>query len=347
MIPKRLTLATVAGLTAALALTACGGTKSDNAQNTASDGQARAVSEGVQGGDAAAADNYGASGNAAAGGNTDAYGSSGKAAQAGFVTTALKAKKTATWGTTVVDSKNWTLYRFDTDKKGGTTSACNDDCAVLWPPIIADETPQLQGLDKDMVSTVVRKDGRKQLTLGGWPLYRYAKDAGTVKFKGHGVGGKWWAITNVGGKAVKCLPGMATAGNSWLRTKNTAFGKVVVDNKGMALYRFDQDSVKPSKSTCDGECEKKWPILKWPGQKPQLQGVDPALVGKVQRADGQWQVTLGGWPLYYFAQDKKAGDWKGVGVGKVWWAVKADGKKAGVSNADDNADDNAYGSGGY
>jgi hypothetical protein len=60
---------------------------------------------------------------------------------------------------------------------------------------------------------------------------------------------------------------------------------------------------------------------------PQLDGVDPSLVGTVTRTDGTKQVTLAGLPLYLFASDSKAGEAKGQAVGGVWWVVGAGGKK--------------------
>lgn len=37
------------------------------------------------------------------------------------------------------------------------------------------------------------------------------------------------------------------------------------------------------------------------------------------------QVTYNGWPLYYFARDKQAGDTTGQGVGQVWYVVSPQG----------------------
>ena len=59
----------------------------------------------------------------------------------------------------------------------------------------------------------------------------------------------------------------------------------------------------------------------------ELEGLDAAKVGEVTRKDGTKQVTLGGWPLYYYIGDKKPGDWTGQNVGKVWFAVSPDGTK--------------------
>ena len=60
---------------------------------------------------------------------------------------------------------------------------------------------------------------------------------------------------------------------------------------------------------------------------PQLEGVDPALVKLITRADGKKQVALGDWPLYYYSQDPKPGAWKGQGVGGTWFVIQPDGKR--------------------
>jgi len=54
------------------------------------------------------------------------------------------------------------------------------------------------------------------------------------------------------------------------------------------------------------------------------------LLGTSKRADGTTQVTYKGHPLYYFVQDKKAGDTKGQdidGFGAAWYVVSPAGKK--------------------
>jgi predicted lipoprotein with Yx(FWY)xxD motif len=50
-------------------------------------------------------------------------------------------------------------------------------------------------------------------------------------------------------------------------------------------------------------------------------------VDTITGTDGSTQVTLDGWPLYYFAGDSAAGDTSGQGVDDVWWVVGADGEK--------------------
>lgn len=105
------------------------------------------------------------------------------------------------------------------------------------------------------------------------------------------------------------------------------FGQILVNAQGMTIYRYDKDTINPSKSNCEGKCLVKWPAVAWtPGAT--IQGVDPSLIGKVIRSDGSAQLTVGGWPAYRFWNDKVAGDVKGQGVGKTWWAITAEGKRA-------------------
>jgi predicted lipoprotein with Yx(FWY)xxD motif len=109
--------------------------------------------------------------------------------------------------------------------------------------------------------------------------------------------------------------------------------QVVTDSRGMTLYRFDNDSANPSKATCFDDCAKKWPplLVKSPG-KIYTVGVDPKIVSYVERPDGTCQVTIGGWPAYYFAKDQKPGDILGQGVGKTWFAFNPQGGKSDVAN---------------
>src|SRR3712207_6871233 len=44
------------------------------------------------------------------------------------------------------------------------------------PPALGDPASvQLQGVDPSLVGSVIRKDGTEQLTLGGWPVYTFAR----------------------------------------------------------------------------------------------------------------------------------------------------------------------------
>ena len=109
---------------------------------------------------------------------------------------------------------------------------------------------------------------------------------------------------------------------------NDQIGTFVADGAGRTLYRFDNDTQKPSKSNCNGSCATAWPplLIKSPG-KIFPKGIDPKLIGYVERADHTCQVTINGWPVYYFVADAKPGDINGQGVNGKWFAISPDGAK--------------------
>lgn len=106
-------------------------------------------------------------------------------------------------------------------------------------------------------------------------------------------------------------------------------GQRVTDREGRSLYRFDKDTANPSASNCAGDCATTWPpLLVARGQALYLDGIDPAKTSFIERADGSCQITIGGWPVYYFSKDRTPGDLNGQGVGGTWFAVAPTGAKA-------------------
>lgn len=90
---------------------------------------------------------------------------------------------------------------------------------------------------------------------------------------------------------------------------------VLTDHHGKTLYIFDKDSV--GKSACNDTCAINWPPL-------EAQANTPAS-GKwtvIKRDDGKLQWAYAGKPLYFYKDDKKAGDVTGDGKGGVWHTVK-------------------------
>lgn len=71
----------------------------------------------------------------------------------------------------LVNSAGMTLYTFDKD--AGGKSACNDQCAKIWPPVTAAADAKASG----DLSVITRDDGSKQWAYKGKPVYLYAKDA--------------------------------------------------------------------------------------------------------------------------------------------------------------------------
>lgn len=102
---------------------------------------------------------------------------------------------TTSLGEIVVNGTGFTAYMFDKDTQGATSSACAGDCAAAWPAIEADTaTPSVSGVT-GTVGTITGVDGKLQVTLDGWPLYTYAKDAAAGEVSGQGVEGIWWVVT--------------------------------------------------------------------------------------------------------------------------------------------------------
>ncbi len=109
-------------------------------------------------------------------------------------------------GAVVTDSEGWVLYRFDKDTANPSKSNCEGTCAQIWPPAYTDGSTAVTGIAADKVGSVTRSDGTKQLTIGGWPVYRYSGDLKPGQWKGQGVGGTWFVVAPDGKKNLTCLP---------------------------------------------------------------------------------------------------------------------------------------------
>ena len=93
----------------------------------------------------------------------------------------------------------------------------------------------------------------------------------------------------------------------------------LTDDSGLTLYYYTLDT--NGQSACYGPCEQAWPVFY--ADSPKVS--DPLMAsdfGTITRTDGSKQTTYKGWPLYYWFQDKVAGDMKGEGVHKVWYILK-------------------------
>lgn len=110
--------------------------------------------------------------------------------------TELRVERRGDLGKVVVNGARLTLYRFDNDDAEGGVSNCNDECAKTWPPVIVQPGAKvfIAGVPFDKVGHIKRQDGTIQLTVGKWPVYRFAKDTKPGDIKGQGVGGTWFAV---------------------------------------------------------------------------------------------------------------------------------------------------------
>ena len=111
-----------------------------------------------------------------------------------------------------------------------------------------------------------------------------------------------------------------------LTTADSSLGEIVVDGEGMTVYMFDNDTQGADASVCEGECATNWPAVTTDSDTLEVDGVTGE-VGTIEGVDGSTQVTLNGWPLYYFVGDEAAGDTNGQGVNQVWWVLTPDGER--------------------
>ncbi|MFE0453916.1 SCO0930 family lipoprotein [Streptomyces sp. NPDC058914] len=258
-----------------------------------------------------------------AGATPAATGGAGAGAQTGAGQLSVSAN--AELGKVLIDANGMTLYRFDADTAEPPKSNCDGDCAKTWPPVPADDATAGDGIDKSLLGEVTRSDGTKQLTVDGWPVYRYAKDTNAGDANGQGVGGKWFALAPDGkkAKAASDLPGLSVR-------KDPNLGEIVVDKNGMTVYRFLKDKAWPEPvSNCNGACLEKWPAVA-PVATNDTEGVQKKGLMSFTRSDGTKQMTVNCSPIYTFSGDKAPGDINGQGVGGQWYAVAPDGKLVGA-----------------
>jgi predicted lipoprotein with Yx(FWY)xxD motif len=221
-------------------------------------------------------------------------------------------------GSLVTDSAGNTLYRFDKDTPSPSKSNCVADCAVTWPPVSADDASASDNLNPDLLGWVARADGSKQLTLSGWPLYRYSKDTKAGDTNGQNVGGIWFAAAPDGKKA-----GVARKTVNVLDSPE--LGPILQDKNGKTLYLFTKDTPWPMKTACDATCLQKWTPSGLVSVKDiEALGLDPDTIFTFTTPNGTKQEAYNCWPAYTFSGDKEAGQTNGQGVGGVWFAIKKD-----------------------
>jgi predicted lipoprotein with Yx(FWY)xxD motif len=109
--------------------------------------------------------------------------------------------------------------------------------------------------------------------------------------------------------------------------KNGKFGMILIGSNGRTLYRYTLDRKGVNRCSSNATCNKYWPaLLVKPAVKPTVaSGANAALVGTIKATHGMRQVTYAGFPLYFFAGDKKAGQTTGQGFQSEWYVVNTAG----------------------
>jgi predicted lipoprotein with Yx(FWY)xxD motif len=115
----------------------------------------------------------------------------------------LTVRKTQ-FGTVLFDGRGRVLYGFTRDRRGGP-SRCYGACATAWPVYFARGTLRAgKGVKQSLIGTTRRRDGRRQVTYNGWPLYYYVDDGvGEVKCQNVDEFGGLWLVVRPGGQLVR------------------------------------------------------------------------------------------------------------------------------------------------
>jgi predicted lipoprotein with Yx(FWY)xxD motif len=99
------------------------------------------------------------------------------------------------FGTMLFGPRDQAIYLFERDSKGKTV--CYGQCARAWPPVLTKGKPRAaKGVRKSLLGTVRRRNGKRQVTYAGKPLYYYAHE-GPGQVLCHNVnlnGGFWWVV---------------------------------------------------------------------------------------------------------------------------------------------------------
>ncbi len=115
----------------------------------------------------------------------------------------------------------------------------------------------------------------------------------------------------------------ADAGDAAVLVADTELGGILTDADGNTIYFFANDT--EGVSNCADDCLANWPAVEATGTPQGGDGVTAEL-GTIARDDGATQLTINGFPAYYFAGDAAPGDTNGQGVNDVWWVFGADGE---------------------
>jgi len=126
-------------------------------------------------------------------------GTSSAASATGSLGARVALGKTAL-GRVLVDARGRTLYLFEKDAHG--RSACYGACAAYWPPLVSAAKPRPgSGVRASLLGLTKRKDGKRQVTYAGHPLYTYVGDTKARQTTGEGLtdfGGTWDAVAASG-----------------------------------------------------------------------------------------------------------------------------------------------------
>lgn len=220
--------------------------------------------------------------------------------------------------------------QFQIDCTALNTSPSGLPCTTPWPPLLA--TGRLvagPGVRRAGLGTVTR-DGVKQVTYFGQPLYTFVGDTTAGQVNGENVAafkGVFWLVSPDG----RPDPGAATV-QTEVSPNGVVLAGATAGGTWRSLYRLTFDP--PRSTTCTGACTAIWPPLLTSRAPRPGTGVRRSLLGVLRRPGGSLQVTYAGHPLYRFAFDLGAGAASGLTNGEdlldsvqdgAWYTVSPQG----------------------
>ena len=112
--------------------------------------------------------------------------------------------RTTRFGKILFAGNGRALYGFTRDRRNGP-SRCYGDCAAAWPVYYASGTLKAGiGVKQSLLGTVRRRDGRRQVTYNGWPLYYYAHErAGEIRCQDVVTHGGTWLVVRPSGALLR------------------------------------------------------------------------------------------------------------------------------------------------
>jgi predicted lipoprotein with Yx(FWY)xxD motif len=211
-------------------------------------------------------------------------------------------------GPYLTDAAGYALYIYGADVPGDCNNPpvtnCYNDCAIAWPIFNANARELDASLDDAAFGTIERTDGTFQTTYYGWPLYYYKSDTTPNVINGQNKAKTWFA-------AETHLPNLMI-----MRTPVAAGAiKYLSDDRGYTLYAHAADTVgttsSPPVSACTGACLDAYAPYA-PDEIFPVTYLEPHDVRFFFRADGTYQATFKGSPLYYSRSDLRAGQQNGL-----------------------------------
>jgi predicted lipoprotein with Yx(FWY)xxD motif len=108
----------------------------------------------------------------------------------------------SSYGKVIADRRGEAFYLFGKDGRG--KSRCYGACARAWPPVITKGRPRAgKGVKARLLGTTKRKNGKRQVTYAGHPLYYYVDDSpGNILCQNVSEFGGLWLVVKPSGRPV-------------------------------------------------------------------------------------------------------------------------------------------------